>query len=138
MVLSPDIHGTKSNTLNFLSTELFKVNVKKEEKEDFSKLNLKHIYFASFRYNLSSVLQHCIMHCYCHDKRWLEKSIREIKLVLILILMTLICRETTLSSVIDAAMNTSVLGTTRLSSEQCHMQMLLQISHRNCIKRARE
>ena len=44
MVLSPDIHGTKSNTLNFLSTELFKVNVKKEEKEDFSKLNLKHIY----------------------------------------------------------------------------------------------
>ena len=114
MVLSPDIHGTKSNTLNFLSTELFKVNVKKEEKEDFSKLN----YFASFRYNLSSVLQHCIMHCYCQDEGWLEKSIREIKLVLIVILMTLICRETTLSSVIDAAMNTSVLGTTRLSSGQ--------------------
>ena len=42
--------------------------------------------------------------------------------------MTLICRETTLSSVIDAAMNTSVLGTTCLSSEQCHMQMLLQTS----------
>ena len=42
--------------------------------------------------------------------------------------MTLICRETTLSSVTDAAMNTSVLGTTCLSSEQCHMQMLLQTS----------
>ena len=137
MVLSPDIHGTKSNTLNFLSTELFKVNVKKEEKEDFSKQNLKHylLCFIWIQYS-RRVLQHCIMHCYCHDKRWLEKSIREIKLVLIL--MTLICRETTLSSVIDAAMNTSVLGTTRLSSEQCHMQMLLQISHRNCIKRARE
>ena len=33
MVLSPDIHGTKSNTLNFLSTELFKVNVKNEASE---------------------------------------------------------------------------------------------------------
>ena len=31
----------------------------------------------------SRVLQHCMMHCYCQDERWLEKSIREIKLVLI-------------------------------------------------------
>ena len=52
MVLSPDIHGTKSNTLNFLSTELFKVNVKKEASEGrFFKTNLKQNSFASFRYS---------------------------------------------------------------------------------------
>ena len=130
MVLSPDIHGTKSNTLNFLSTELFKVNVKKRKKQakkDFSKQtwNKNNLLHSDTHQSCPSTLHDALLlsgWAVAWEVNTRNQTGSDCDV------MTLICRETTLSSVIDAAMNTSVLGTTCLSSEQCHMQMLLQTS----------